>query len=168
MNRDIILGKNAEGETVTVQIRVEDIDRDLMSVNHEVVPAGSTKRLSITGTVWQKGNHWRDGDIVSAGQCDGALLEIVEPTAPWTLGEIAELHALWKRWHLNDMRAGCVHQTKIVYENDNYGGRRVALNETTAANDCPMKYRYGSAWLCEPLPADVIERVQTFQRRLKP
>jgi hypothetical protein len=167
MNREIRLGKTARGELVTVQIRLEDMDREGLSINHEYVSPLTMQRLSITGTMWQRNHRFRDGDVVSSGQCLDALLDITEPEAPWTLDEIGQLHDLWKRWHLNDMRAGCAHQTVIVYEDTQYG-RRVDLAATTAANDCPLNYRYGSAWLYEPLPADVIDTVQRFQRRLEP
>jgi len=164
VNREIRLGKSARGALVTVEIRLDAKGGDSLSVNHEHLP-GPLQRLSISGTVYGDGTQRdRGGNVYSAGQCRDALLDITEPEAPWTLDEIGQLHDLWGRWHLNDMRPGCAHQTTVVYRAD----QQVDLDATTAANECPMSYRYGSAWLYEPLPADVIETVQRFQRRLKP
>lgn len=47
---------------------------------------------------------------------------------------------VWARWHLNDMHPGCVHQ----------GGPGRVIGEA-----CPWSgYRYGSAWLTDPLTVD--------------
>lgn len=55
-------------------------------------------------------------------------------------------------WHLNDLQAGCAHQT-VVYESSPYGPRP-SLQDTVP---CPLTgYRYGSAWLVRPLTAEVI------------
>ena len=62
-------------------------------------------RLSITGVVGPKSNGDAWG---SCGQCTDSL-DRVRPGLGWG-GKVGELRAIWDRWHLNDMRAGCEHQ----------------------------------------------------------
>lgn len=71
------------------------------------------------------------------------------------------LVAIWDRWHLNDMKAGCPHQESLFHEspadrptcaNDYRGASGIELspNPNSACPDCG--YKYGSAWNFEPLP----------------
>lgn len=167
MNREIVLGKTADGDVMTVEIALRPLtERPRQTVDHKWVTHEGGKELSICGTLYRKGVK-TDAAILSAGQNLDDVLTLTQWQNPWTPDELVELHDIWKRWHLNDMRAGCEHQTKIVYESSRYG-RRVNINGTTEANECPVGYKYGSAWLYEPLPDDVIERIHVFQRRLKP
>lgn len=122
--------------------------------------------LSVTGEIYAPHTSpLRGHDAISAGQIVDMLAEIVKPAPGWTLDEIAELQATWQRWHLNLMRAGCVHQTTIIREQTAYGPR-VDLDATTAHPDnaCPAGYRYGSAWLTEELPTNVVARVRELMR----
>lgn len=67
----------------------------------------------------------------------------------WTFDELVELCGIGTRWHLNSMRGACAHQAVSTTTQ----GRRTA-------SPCPVSgYRYGSAWLAEPLEAGVEERV---------
>lgn len=70
----------------------------------------------------------------------------------WTPGRVRQVDTYGARWHLNGMKAGCAHQS-VVWEDSKYG-RRPDLERTAP---CPETgYRYGSAWLSEPLPAEVL------------
>lgn len=64
-------------------------------------------RLSISGVVGPKPNGDARG---SCGQCVEALDELTALAPGWTPDMVARLRDVWKRWHLNDMRAGCEHQ----------------------------------------------------------
>lgn len=67
------------------------------------------RRLSITGVE----GPTRDGNCKgSAGQCIDALDRLVDLDVGWTKEIVFRLKQIWKEWHLNDMRAGCVHQRK--------------------------------------------------------
>ena len=94
------------------------------------------KRLSIVGVDGPKAN----GDAIGGcGQCIDALSDVKPP-----LVDVERLREVWARWHLNDMRAGCEHQR--------------AVDEHTIGAKCSeCGYRYGSVWLHEDVPADVIE-----------
>lgn len=74
--------------------------------------------------------------------------------------------SIWSRYHLNDMKAGCEHQraehwgedlipelnklSSWVYEKEHPKG--------VLSKPCPIcGYHYGSAWLKEEVPQDVID-----------
>jgi hypothetical protein len=165
MNHEILLGQTRDGEIVTVEIalRPAQLRTTGQTTSHEPIPDGALE-LSIVGTEYPGTKAGRHGDIISGGQNLDTARK-VKPSDRWTAADLKRLCDIWDRWHLNGMSAGCVHQTEIVYEDSPYG-RRVDLDATTAANDCPQGYRYGSAWLFDALPADVLDDVRRFQRRL--
>ena len=95
-------------------------------------------RLAITGVEGPK----RNGDARgSSGQ--------IERTPEWIACPEIDLDrfmAIWKRWHLNDMRDGCEHQ------------RELGWTIANLSQPCPTcDYKGGTAWLFEPVPANVIE-----------
>lgn len=60
------------------------------------------RRLSISGV----DGPMRNGDALGGcGQCIDALGSVTESEV-----DVPRLRAVWERWHLNDMRAGCAHQ----------------------------------------------------------
>ena len=93
--------------------------------------------------------HGVEGPLPS-GNCRGSCGQIlddvrqVKPAKEWTYEMVSKLCDIWERWHLNSMRAGCEHQRN--------SGREFEVGEP-----CPVcGYRYGSAWLREEVPQDVI------------
>jgi hypothetical protein len=67
------------------------------------------KRLSITGVEGpRKGGHAAG----SCGQIEGHLGDgaDIHPATGWDRAKIARFLDIWRRWHLNDMRAACEHQ----------------------------------------------------------
>lgn len=136
------------------------------------------KRLSITGVEGPK----RNGDARGGwGQCRSTLGELLSYVNPWTADMAAELSNIWQRWHLNDMRAGCEHQRAAGWDKrpidrskplDAYG-EHVAGHTTwnmltwVKPSDHPAGlltkpcqtcgYRYGSAWLTEEVPEEVLK-----------
>jgi hypothetical protein len=162
------LGVTADRDAVVVRVEIshDDAGRVCQTVDHaEIV---SPVRLSLMGEVFpvdRNGNQrgGRRGEITAAGQIGDMLGEITEPAPGWTLAEIAEVAEIWTHWHLNDMRAGCNHLPAdgLVREPDGYGGDRIS----TVANVCPVTgYRWGTAWLTDPLPDEIIARVRYLFR----
>ncbi len=102
-------------------------------------------KLSITGV---------EGPC-SNGDCKGLCGQIVRHEweinqyAPgWDEEMEAVLRSLWAEWHLNDMRSGCEHQRALGW---------VKYNEHPS-EPCPQcGYKFGSAWLFEPVPGEVIQ-----------
>lgn len=96
------------------------------------------------------------------GQCYDSIRELVENhgSGHRDKNEILKLLDIWDRWHLNAMRAGTPRQAAIIRpwlkrnpnkdytEQCDYLYRHGLLIENG--------YKYGTAWLYEPLPDDVI------------
>ena len=99
-----------------------------------------------------------------AGQCLDELLE-------FKLGDkFTLIYRLWKRWHLNDMKAGCEHQRALP----EFEPKRLASGKWNCheyekdggilCKPCPAcGYKYGSKWLFEPIDeADLKEIKELF------
>jgi len=122
-------------------------DRTMVTV--ELSDALEGPRLSFTSETREKGKR----EPYAFGQHYGAA-----PLA---------FVALWERWHLNDMKAGCEHQEaryrdrpqdRPTCRNDYVGesGDRMG----SAFPGCPeCGYQYGTAWLYEALPADILDQI---------
>lgn len=154
---DTYIGRDRDGQKiyVTARIDVPTEDREQQTTDHRTVTR--VTRLSLMGTVVRRGGSiTRDHGILSCGQIPTDHLRQMTELAPgWTREDAARLADVWDAYHLNDMQAACDHQTVIVREDSPYGPR-IDLDGTTAANDCPVGYRYGSAWLVRDVPADVL------------
>jgi hypothetical protein len=139
--------------------------------------------LTLTGVEGPKAN----GDCVgSSGQItltgpDRAPLLL----APgWTPDMIDRLQAIWDRWHLNDMRAGSPAQSAYMrahpMDPDSYRHPRshytAACAHLAAAGLNPdlnhmhkgKPFAYGSAWLLEPVPAEILAELLAFPAADKP
>lgn len=96
------------------------------------------------------------------GQCDASIRELVEQhgSGHRDKGEILKLLDIWDRWHLNTMRAGTPRQQEILRP----WLKRTPNKDYTEQCDYLFShglliddgYKYGTAWLYEPLPDDVI------------
>lgn len=159
------VGKTADGDRLWVEITLEpQTGREGQeTTEHNPVPE-QFYRLSVTGHGYYKGHTPRNRrDVDFAGQCWDTLVEIDQPERPWTHEQLADLHAIATAWHLNDITAGCAHQTP-VYAEDQYGRSTPSLDLTPP---CPETgYRYGHAWLTRVLPDDVLARVVAHMKRL--
>ena len=111
-----------------------------------ITERNSFKRLGITGVILKGGEEtgW------------GQIREKVKDIIP------ARLYQIWRRWHLNDMRAGTFAQEEILRQAKDKG---VDVSSYEKACDylhsfdvlVDEGYRYGSAWMKEELPQDVID-----------
>lgn len=87
------LGWDSKPETVHVQYRVKG------------------GNLAITGVIGAKRNGDASG---SAGQCQDEIrtARFVDYAAGWSAELVSKFLDVWDQWHLNDLRAGCVHRGK--------------------------------------------------------
>lgn len=151
-------------------------------------------RLSFTGVE----GPTRSGNAVgSCGQIDLTAIDRLEKG--WTQEMLRQLIAVWKRWHLNDMRAGCEHQRAEKWDElpidpskplSSYGvhapGESPSWNMLVwlpyiadplkaarakikgrpnglLGKPCPAcGYAYGSAWLREDVPDEVLEWLKSL------
>lgn len=153
MKRTIRFGKvdyNGSGRKnclVTVDIELED------------------GRLSICGNIWNP----RETDCYSCGQNLDEIVKLVHTP------KMKRIHAIWERWHLNDMKGGSPaqeaylreHPVAFVYPQSHYEKVSEALaadglNPDSSYLHEGKPYRYGSAWLKEELPADVVAEAEAM------
>lgn len=137
--KDIHVG-TVDGRPLTIDVRLSHrVARDgrtFETTEHEQVT--DAWELSISGQTPDSG-----GQIIDAL----ADLDTNNPQAQ-------ELASIWQRWHLNGMRAACAHQTPALRGSDGYD-----------ADPCPETgYRYGHAWLHEPLPDEVVSDLLAILR----
>lgn len=126
---------------LTLRIYTETRERE--TIEHKKVQ--SYKKLSITGEIRTPNNR----GIICLGQCYDTMLEIYPNDE-----RLQKIVAIWKRWHLNDLKAGCIHQKHGDYSNPEISGQV-----------CPETgYKYGTSYLLEELPEDVIqEAIELFR-----
>jgi hypothetical protein len=124
--------------------------------------------LSITGVIGPKAN----GD--ARGGCGQTGVPADIDFAPgWDADSAAKLAEIWKRWHLNGMQAGSPaqaawlreHLVTAVYPESHFDKVKVALTDAGLEPDASFlhndePYHYGSAWLYEAVPTDVLEWLQ--------
>jgi hypothetical protein len=99
--------------------------------------------MAIQGTCWRATADGRIdrrfADCESAGQIRDDLRSVGTPAA-------LRVADLWKRWHLNSLRANCSHMPDQRY---------------TQGMACPETgYKSGTSWLYEPLPAEVADELR--------
>lgn len=112
----------------------------------------------------------------------------IEFALGWTADLWLEFLDVWQKWHMNDCKAGCEHQRKMGWDRipidpakplTAYGKhfpgqkydswnmavwiRRDEHPNGLLCEPCPeCGYKYGSAWLREELPANVVEFLQSL------
>lgn len=155
--------------------RVKDADEALVKV--VVTWALNDGRFSMQGEVWEPiRGRW---EMTSGGQC----LDTIKTLLP-NDKLFAEMHEIWSRWHLNDMRAGCEHQRaekwdeRPIYADKPTRAYVSHADGTSSWNmltwlpvekggllsaPCPTcGYKYGTKWLKEELPQDVLDKINAW------
>lgn len=115
----------------------------------------SFKSLSIVGIYFTGKKLLKsEKNLLGWGQIYDEVKEIIP----------ARLYEIWKRWHLNDMRAGTFVQEEILRQAKASG---VELNDYDDTCNYLQRfdalvddgYKYGSKWLKEELPREVVDYV---------
>lgn len=120
-------------------------------------------RLSISGVV---GPLPGGNCLGSCGQINTDWAPIVNYAKSWTPSMVERFLDIWDRWHLNDMRAGTPEQMDYVrnyrkhhamanYDEICNALKNAGLYEVVRADG--TLYKYGHAWILEPIPADVVQ-----------
>jgi len=126
---------------------------------YATVTIKKTGDLSIVGVEGQKVN----------GDCRGSCGQIVDGWKNWHPVDGVDLEkfaGIWKRWHMNDMRPGTHNQMWRLRQlrGENSWGYEF---DCTLLEKCgelvENGYKYGSAWLREEVPADVLEYLRGLQ-----
>lgn len=131
-------------------------ERVQIDVKYQNTRNAPKAELSICGTC--------DGH---SGQCQDTIREAGGDDA-----DVTRLCDIWDRWHLNGMKAGTPAQEDYLrtldYEHTKDGEHLGwARRHLAAAGLEPDKgYSYGSHWLYEPVPAAVLEELDSILDRL--
>jgi hypothetical protein len=150
-----IVHPGSSDETGRLFIKIEW--RPHCDMNHD-----KRSRLSITGVEGPKANGNARG---GCGQIvmSGLHVDTYNTQEGWTTAMLNRLAVVWDRWHLNDMRAGTPAQMQWLREREHeYPGYPIdhytwAKEGLAAAGLQPDNgYSYGSAWLHEEVPDDVL------------
>jgi hypothetical protein len=155
----IFVGRDSKGSRLFLEIalRRTDTPAPYQNVNH-----GAQRHiveLTISGEEYLPGD--RRDDPSGGGQITGTFLAFIddpEAKLEYPRAELREVYEIWKRWHLNGMNAACAHMPADAHEKW-LAGEQV---------ECPKTgYKYGSAWLSEPLPDYVYDTLRAvFQMEI--
>lgn len=121
--------------------------------------------LSISGTIYERKTWIHTGqieDILEEAKSNGWKKLFIDKE------KLRKLLVIWKKWHLNDLRAGTRKQMEVINkwqkkmkkDNLSYEEECKVLKEKNLLID--RGYEYGTKWLYEPLPKEVIEFVRSF------
>lgn len=141
--------------------------------------------FSMSASVWNR----RKTDTIMGGQC----CEEVYKMAGSPDGKIRRMLEVWRRWHLNDMKAGCEHQRTEKWDERPIDPSKPASTYVTLkagqcgclsdykgwnmltwitrkehpagllSEACPVcGYKFGSMWLYEAIPAEVIAEIKSW------
>lgn len=132
--------------------RINEVDLDV-----ELRDTDKGPEFSVCGDVW----NGRRTDIVCGGQCLDDLKEFLGGN-----GLFEKIHRLWKAYHLNGMHTGTPEQENWLkahrtwrsdYDKDCECLKKAGLYEVDLDG---KKYRYGTAWLYWPIPAEDLAEIR--------
>ena len=120
--------------------------------------------LTICGEI-KNGNG---GGFYSGGQ------NISEVVSYYPTKRLQRIQEIWERYHLNGMKAGTSKQKEVLdahkktlskkereeFNQDHYANCLKVLEAAGLKED--RGYTYGSAWLIEEIPADIIEEIKAL------
>jgi hypothetical protein len=130
-------------------------------------------RLSIQGV---EGPNSHGGCRGSCGQSRDSLKGSIDFAPGWTQEMADRLAAVWERWHLNDLTAGSPAQEAFlranpvvaVYPESRYT-KACEMLANAGLNPDPdfygkdsMPYLYGTEWLYEEVPTDVLDFLESL------
>ncbi len=131
-------------------------------------------KFSMQAEIWNP----RETDIYCGGQC----VDTVAAYFPYNK-KVQRMVEVWKRWHLNDMQAGCVHQRAEKWVDRRINPSEVPSNHSNRdekgvyaiwvypkehkdgllTKPCSIcGYEYGSACLKEEIPQEVIDEINSW------
>src|SRR5574342_52973 len=154
-------GRKTNRATLDVELRTRASCSPHLDI--DLTPCEVYTELSICGSVWNAAGT----DVSIGGQCReefGAHFKNNQA--------VTRLCEIWARWHNNGLNSGTreqrayledVREGRADYDADCKLLEKANLLTVTGGPEIPnahgaavrRNYKYGTAWLCEPLPADV-------------
>lgn len=147
------------GVYATLEIRPAQLIGRGHTIDHAPIPPDALE-VSIMGEVWHLNRNGSRDRRYREGLAYGQVLDDMDRC---TGNRARRIAYLWRRWHLNGMQAACAHQSadaaRIQAAMPSYAQDRERWARLSAL-PCPEGYRYGSAWLYEPVPTDVLAELR--------
>lgn len=133
-----------------------------------------TGNFSMSADIWNP----RHTDIYCGGQCVDEVVAYFPNNA-----KVQRMAEIWRLYHLNDMKAGCIHQrlagwdkVRIPFDElpnshanrDKDGIMAIWIYKTEhpkglLAEPCPeCGYKYGTSWLKEAIPQDIQDEIRSW------
>ncbi len=121
-------------------------------------------RLSISGVESPQSNGNCRGGV---GQIYDSLNNIDKFNKGWNIGKLNGFIAIWKIWHLNDMRTGTPTQMRYlrmnnISRNANDYETACTILKTAGLYNINGK-KYGHSWYFEAVPEDVLQWLKDLQ-----
>jgi hypothetical protein len=151
-------GRGRKSNRVTVKVELRHKVNDVAPyLDVDLNPCREFTELSIVGAVWNAaGSDW-----LGCGQNREEITKLFPGNA-----RVQRLVEIWERYHLNGMKSGTRTQNnllkdarvKAVYPKSQYDLDCEVLEKANllhVAGPGNPNYKYGGAWLVEPLPAEV-------------
>lgn len=120
-------------------------------------------RFSMCAGIW---NHIKT-DMYCAGQCVEEIAKYFPANK-----KVQRMLAIWRDWHLNDLRAGTLKQETHLkaltfpgYPVSHYDWARSELAKVGLQPD--DGYSYGSAWLTKSLPPEIIAEINSWSGAIR-
>lgn len=156
--------KTKKGRVVEIKIELRQKEK---GISIDLEPIKGHLELGISGGIW----NFKNTDYLCVGQIQGDLRSRLEDKAlvfhdeSLTEEKLKRLLDIWDRWHLNTLNAGTREQNqkvkeRLTEENYTYPGACIVLKNSDLYED--RGCRYGSTWLVELLPEEVIEEIKSW------
>lgn len=146
---DVLLAKAKDGSRFYLTLNLRHSERsNAQTVEHE--PITEYDSVTFMGAIAEG----RRKNATTTGQIVGLLTyrDEFKPVNGFTEDDLQNIVQIWHEWHCNDMNAACAHMGP---------GALKRWQETGIGDVCETSgYRYGSAWLVKPLPAEVVAKVR--------
>ncbi len=143
---------------LTLEIRSAQRVAPYRTVDHGPTPVDALE-VSISGEVWHARRDGGRDRRYTEGIAYGQVQDYVAAIGTARAQRVAEL---WDRWHLNGMRANCAHMPEGMGYVAGFpcpAGLPLDPPEDSVSR-IPVVYASGSAWLFEPVPADILAELR--------
>jgi hypothetical protein len=139
---DNLIGRDDAGNKYYLNAEIKPVQGESVDIFHR--PVTGSPVISMSGVIVKKyGSREFDRGWISAGQNLESFARITEFFNRWSAGDLSDILAIWREYHLNEMSTHCSHQDKAVQWNK--------------VEPCTVTgYRAGSAWLYSPIPDSVL------------
>lgn len=152
INKRLIIGISIHDTMISATMKITT----KKAINYETMKEEKMTVLSICGDI---SNH-------SSGQIYDSIMNNLDILYV-PKDNIKQLIEIWKEYHLNDLQAGTKKQMDCIKDMESNGFDTSANNYYEIINHLEEvyklgydgHYKYGSNWLCKPIPQNIIDEL---------